>query len=41
MPIVAAAPFEPAGFGVDDAVDTDDAEVAFPAPFPLDPAPTP
>ena len=41
VPIVAAAPVEPAGFGAADADDADVAEVAFPAPFPLDPAPTP
>ena len=35
VPVVAAAPIEPDGFGADDA------EVTFPAPFPLDPAPTP
>jgi hypothetical protein len=34
VPIVAATPVEPAGFADDDAV-------TFPAPVPLDPAPTP
>jgi hypothetical protein len=38
VPVIAAAPIEPAGF---DAVDATDPAVAFPTPFPFDPAPTP